>query len=152
VDHAWLDPKAPLRGLKVHAHFGDIEPRAGGMVILAGGHHVVDRIIRDLPPFRHGTRAEAIRRAVMAAHPYLQDLGTDVGDDAGRHEERIARFLDREEDVLGYPVRVVENTARTGDVLLMHPLTMHTRPTIAGRLPRFLLNKDLYPPAGRPPP
>jgi hypothetical protein len=67
---------------------------------------------------------------------------------SGRHEERIARFLDREEDVLGYPVRVVENTARAGDVLLMHPPTMHTRPTKAGRLPRFLLNKDLCPPGG----
>jgi hypothetical protein len=148
VDHAWLDPKAPLRALKVHAHFGAIAPRAGGMTILAGGHHVIDAIARTLPPFPPGTRGEVVRRAIMRAHPYLQALGTDVGEDEAAHRARLERFVDREEDVLGFPVRVVENTAEPGDVLLMHPLTLHTRPTNAGRSPRFLLNKDLYPPGG----
>ncbi len=148
VDHAWLAPKAPLTGLKVHAHFGATVPRAGGMTILAGGHHVIDAIGRTLPPFPRGTKAEVVRKAIMAAHPYLRDLATDVGDDPARQAARIERFVDREEDVLGFPVRVVENTAEPGDVLLMHPLTLHTRPTNAGTEPRLVLNKDLYPPGG----
>lgn len=149
VDHDWLAPKVPLRGLKVHAHVGPTVPRAGGMTLLAGGHHVVDAVVRGLPPFPAGTPGATIRRAVMRAHPYLRELGTDAGDDPARHRERVERFLDREEDVLGHPVRVVENTAEPGDVILMHPLTLHTRPTNAGTEPRLLLNKDLYP-ADRP--
>ena len=148
IDHAWLDPKVPLRALKVHAHFGATRPRAGGMTILAGGHHVIDAIARCLPPFPPRTRGEVIRKAIMEAHPYLRALGTDVGDDAAAHRARIERFVDREEEVLGFPVRVVENTAESGDVVLMHPLTLHARPTNAGTAPRFLLNKDLYPPGG----
>ena len=151
VDHAWLDPKAPLRALKVHAHFGAIEPRAGGMTILTGGHHVIDAIARALPPFPSGTKGEVVRKAIMQGHPYLEALGTDVGDDDAAQQARIERFVDREEEVLGFPVRVVENTAEPGDVLLMHPLTLHTRPTNAGSAPRFLLNKDLYPPGGPKP-
>ncbi len=151
VDHAWLDPKGPLRAIKVHSHFGETVPRSGGMTILAGGHHVIDAIVRDLPPFPERTRGEVIRKAVMGAHPYLRELGTDVGGDPAKHQARIERFVDREEDVLGFPVRVVENTAQPGDVLLMHPLTLHTRPTNAGTQPRLVLNKDLYPPGGASP-
>lgn len=145
IDHAWLDPKRPLRALKVHLHFGDIEPRAGGMPIVAGGHHVVDAIARTLPAFPESTRGATIRKAILGAHPYLRALGTDVGDDETAQRERLSRFLEREEEVLGFRVRVIENTARAGDVLLMHPLTLHTRPVNAGTAPRFLLNKDLYP-------
>lgn len=144
VDHGWHDPKAPLRELKVHAHFGVAEARAGGMTIVVGSHHVVDAIVRSLPPFRRGTRAEVIRRTIMRAHPYLRAPGTEVGDDAAAHRTRIERFVDREEELLGFPVRVVENTAAPGDVLLMHPLILHTRPTHARTTSRFLLNKDLY--------
>jgi hypothetical protein len=43
----------------------------------------------------------------------------------------------------GIPLRVVELTASAGDVILIHPLLLHTRPTNAGTQPRFLLNKDL---------
>ena len=47
--------------------------------------------------------------------------------------------------MLGHPVRVVEDTVQPGDVILMHPLTLHTRPTNEGTEPRLLLNKGLYP-------
>jgi hypothetical protein len=42
-------------------------------------------------------------------------------------------------------LRVLENTALAGDVILMHPLLLHAPPTAhLGRGPRFLLNKDIY--------
>ena len=118
------------------------------MTIVAGSHNVVDAIAQSLPPFPLETRAEVARRTIMQADPYLRALGTDVGDDEAAHCARIERFVDHEEEVLGFPVRVVENTAAPGDVLLMHPLVLHTRPTNAGTTPRFLLNKDLYPSGG----
>jgi hypothetical protein len=139
LDHDYTLPLTPLRALKVHAMFGDIEPRAGGMTIVAGSHRAVAAAIaaHPAPP---GAPAAKIRKALMASHPYLVDLGRE-----GDADERIARFLDRDEDVWGAPLRVVELTARAGDVILIHPLVLHTRPTNAGTAPRFLLNKDLYP-------
>ncbi len=79
---------------------------------------------------------------VMHSHPYLCDLGN--ADDPMSREARIARFTEHEEEVFGYPVRVVELTANAGDVILIDPLVLHTRPTNAGTRPRFLLNKDIY--------
>ena len=76
----------------------------------------------------------------MHEHPYLRDLCT-----AGEREARIARFHDRVELVDGIPLQVLENTAKEGDVILMHPLLLHAPPTAhTGSSPRFVLNKDIY--------
>ena len=138
VDHDYLDPLVPLRELKVHALFGDIEPRAGGMHVLSGSHRVVAGYFarHSVSPGAPGAR---LRKSLMASHPYLVALETD-----GEPAARIARFVDCEEEVDGVQVRVVELTATAGDLVLMHPLLLHSRPTNAGRAPRFLLNKDLY--------
>ncbi len=37
-------------GLKVHSMFGDVAPRAGGMTIVAGSHHLVARHFAEHPP------------------------------------------------------------------------------------------------------
>ena len=145
VDHDWTDPLTPLVGLKVHAMLAPVEPRAGGMTIVAGSHHVVARILEDDPP-PADARAAQIRARVMRGHPYLRDLSIDDQGDPDQRAARIARFHDREEEVLGHGLRVVELTADAGDVILIHPLVLHTRPTNAGTAPRILLNKDLYPP------
>jgi hypothetical protein len=139
-DHDYTAPLEPLRALKVHAMFGDVEPRAGGMTIVAGSHRVAAAhfAAHPVPP---GAPAAKVRKALMASHPYLAALGTK----GGEPEARMARFVDAEEDVNGVGLRVIELTARTGDVILIHPQVLHTRPTNAGTAPRFLLNKDLYP-------
>jgi hypothetical protein len=143
VDHDWTLPVAPLAGLKVHAMLGDVAPRAGGMTIVAGSHHVVAELVarHGLPD---GTPAAKQRAAVMAGHPYLRDLGTPEDGDPDLRARRIARFIDAEEEVLGHPLHVAELTASAGDVILIHPLVLHTRPVNAGTAPRLLLNKDLY--------
>jgi hypothetical protein len=135
VDHDWNGAVSPLTELKVQSLFGDVAPRAGGMTIVAGSHHVVAELVSGIA----ATKPRAIRLSVMAGHPYLKELSTP-----GDATTRIARFVDAEEDVLGYPLRVVELSGEAGDVFLIHPLVLHTRPTNAGSYPRFMLNKDLY--------
>jgi hypothetical protein len=137
LDHDYAAPLSPIDGLKVHSMFGDVAPRAGGMTIVAGSHHVVARHFAEHAP-RPGARAVQLRKQLMHRNDYLRELGTD-----GEPGPRIARFFERDEDVGGIPLRVVELTASAGDVILIHPLLLHTRPTNAGTQPRFLLNKDL---------
>jgi len=138
LDHDYGAPLSPVDGLKVHSMFGDVAPGAGGMTIVAGSHHLVARHFADNPP-QPGARAAQLRKQLMHSNDYLRELGTD-----GEPGPRIARFFERDEEVLGVPLRVVELTASAGDVILIHPLVLHTRPTNAGTQPRFLLNKDLY--------
>jgi hypothetical protein len=141
LDHAYTSPLCPIGGLKVHSMFGDVAPRAGGMTIVAGSHHLVARHFADHPP-REDIKAAQLRKQLMHSNDYLRELGTDPGE--GDSGARIARFVDSVEIVNGVAVQVVELTATAGDVILIHPLVLHTRPTNAGMQPRFLLNKDLY--------
>lgn len=137
LDADYAGPLWPPKGLKVHAMFGDVAPRCGGMLILSGSHRLVHRWFVDHPP-RPGARNAELRKSVLS-HPYLRDLCTAGSDDA-----RSERFR-RVEEVDGIPLQVLENTAGAGDVILMHPLLLHAPPSAhTGKSPRFLLNKDLY--------
>ena len=140
LDHDYAGTMTPLNGLKVHSMFGDVAPRSGGMTVVAGSHHLVARHFAEHPR-RPGAKGAQLRKELMRSNDYLRELGTDPG--ATDPDERIARFVDRAEMVDGTPLQVVELTATAGDVILIHPLLLHARPTNAGTHPRFLLNKDL---------
>jgi ectoine hydroxylase-related dioxygenase (phytanoyl-CoA dioxygenase family) len=138
LDADYAGPLTPSRGVKVHAMFGDVEPRAGGMNIISGSHRVVHRWFEQNAP-KPGARAAQLRKELIRGVPYLRDLCTP-----GDPGERIARFHDSEEVVDGVQLRVLENTAAAGDVILMHPLLLHAPPVAhLGATPRFVLNKDL---------
>lgn len=138
ADAGYAGPLVPPKGVKVHAMFGDVEPRAGGMNIISGSHRLVHQWFVDHPP-REGARGAALRKSVHG-HPYLRDLCTP-----GEAAARIERFHARVEEIEGIPLQVLENTAAAGDVILMHPLLLHAPPTAhLGTAPRFLLNKDIY--------
>ena len=137
VDADYAGPLAPPKGVKIHAMFGDVGPRSGGMNIISGSHRLVHRWFVEHPP-RPGARGAELRRS-LHRHPYLRDLCA-----AGKPAIRIERFHDRAEAVDGIPLQVLENTATAGDVILMHPLLLHAPPTThLGSTPRFLLNKDI---------
>jgi hypothetical protein len=137
LDADYTGPLTPPKGMKVHAMFGDVVPRAGGMLIVSGSHRLVHRWFVDHPG-RAGARSAELRKSVLR-HPYLRELCT-----AGDPAARIERFHDHAEEVDGIPLQVLENTATAGDVILMHPLLLHAPPGAhLGSAPRFLLNKDL---------
>ncbi|MGE3508856.1 MAG: phytanoyl-CoA dioxygenase family protein [Vicinamibacterales bacterium] len=138
LDADYAGPLVPPKGVKVHAMFGDVVPRSGGMMIIDGSHRLVHRWFLDHPP-KAGARGAELRASVHR-HPYVRDLCA-----AGEAVARIERFCDRVEVVDGIPLQVLENTATAGDVILMHPLLLHAPPsTHLGSTPRFLLNKDIY--------
>jgi hypothetical protein len=98
LDAPYDDPLDPPSGLKVHHLYGDIEPRAGGMTIVSGSHHVV-AAWAAANPAKLAASGASIRKAVVRDTPYLRDLSVEGGDPA----ERIARFVDAEERVDGVP-------------------------------------------------
>ena len=133
LDANYLSALAPSVGVRMHALFGDVVPRAGGTLIVSGSHRLVHKHFKDNPPPSglHG----ADYRKLLQRHPYIRDLHTE-----GDASERAARFMHRAEDHGGIPLQVVENTGTAGDVILLHPLVLHVATPNTGNVPRFLLS------------
>jgi hypothetical protein len=56
-------PLSPPRGMKVHAIYGDVAPRCGGMNIISGSHRLVHRWFVEHPP-TPGAKAAALRKSL----------------------------------------------------------------------------------------
>jgi hypothetical protein len=140
MDGNYTGRLAPPCGVLIHAMLTDVGPRCGGTNILSGSHRLVHQWFLEHPP-AHGARSAQLRKSLQR-HPYLRDLCT-----AGNSGERIARFFERVETVDGIPLRVVENTAAAGDLILMHSLLLHAVPAAhVGSQPRFLLSTSVQEP------
>lgn len=133
VDARYTSALAPPEGVKLHALMGEVEPRSGATVLVAGSHKLLHRWFEKHPP-QPGARGIDYRKSLMS-HPYIRDLHEEAGAD-----ERIARFMERAEEHNGIELQVVENIGAAGDVILVHPLLLHAASLNAGREPRFLLS------------
>jgi hypothetical protein len=133
IDANYLSALSPPAGVRTHALFGDVTPRAGGTLIVSGSHRLVHRYFADRPPAL-GTRGAAFRK-LLRGHAYIGDLHAE-----GDVDERVARFMDRAEEHDGISLRIVENTGTAGDVILLHPLVLHVATPNTGTRPRFLLS------------
>lgn len=132
IDANCRSPLWPARGVKTLALLAEVEARGGGTQVLAGSHRLVHDWFRRNPPPASATSAEL--RGLLRAHPYIDDLLSP-----GDGDERAARFMSVELHD-GVPLRVVELTGHAGDVLLMHPLLMHTAAANNRAEPRLMIS------------
>ena len=122
----------PPRGVQIHSLFGDIPPRGGATQILSGSHRLIHRWFQQNPAPASARSADMRKR--LLGHPYIRDLHA-----GGDPEQRIARFMDRIEEVDGVPLRVIENTGAAGDVHQERMQEDHVARN-TGSAPRFLLS------------
>ena len=140
LDGDYAGRLAPPCGILIHSMLTDVGPRCGGTNLISGSHRLVHKWFTENAP-APGARSAQLRKSLQQ-HAYLRDLST-TGDPAAR----IARFQDRVEEVDGIPLRVVENVASAGDVILMHSLLLHAVPAVhLGNRPRFLLSTGVQVP------
>ena len=132
IDANYRSQLWPPKGVQTFALFGDIASRSGATLILSGGHRLIHAWFRDHPPPPGASSAEL--RQSLRGHPYIRDLHTESDPD-----QRSARFMALEV-VDGIPLRVVECTGAAGDVILVHPLTLHVAAPNNGAAPRFMLS------------
>jgi hypothetical protein len=116
-------PEHDLPGVSVFAFLLPTGPRGGGTVVLEGSHQLVNRHIAATGVWRSGP----LRADLAAAHPWLAEVWQ------GRHEPGASAVLD------GVPVTVRELTGDPGDVVLMHPRTLHAAAPNAAATPRMML-------------
>jgi hypothetical protein len=133
IDANYTSQLWPPKGVQTHTLFGDIASRSGATQILSGSHRLIHKWFQDSPPPAATRSAEM--RGLLRAHPYIRDLHAE-----GDRDARIGRFMNQIEEVDGIPLQAVENTGTAGDVILLHPLTLHVAAPNNGVAPRFLLS------------
>jgi hypothetical protein len=116
-------PDHDVPGVTVFAFLADVAERGGGTVVLEASHRLVNAHIAATGTWRPAD----VRAALAAAHPWLREVWA-------------GQVRANEEAVVG-GVRVVvrELTGGAGDVVLMHPRTLHAAAPNTGTAPRLML-------------
>jgi len=134
----WDSPAAwhldSLEGLFVVSFIGEVAPRGGGTLILAGSPRLVLRQEAGLTPAQRALPYAARRRLFYDLDPWL---GVLTGASGLTPEKRTAR-LEAGAVIDGVPVRVVELTGEPGDMVFCHPCIVHCASPNLGDRPRFM--------------
>ncbi|MEV6488018.1 phytanoyl-CoA dioxygenase family protein, partial [Actinoplanes sp. NPDC051633] len=116
-------PDHELPGVTVFAFLLPVDAGGGGTVVLSGSHHLVNRHIATTGTWKPA----AVKAALTAAHPWLADVW------------RGNRRPGDEAVVNDVPLSIRELTGAPGDVILMHPRTLHTAAPNTAETPRMML-------------
>lgn len=119
--------------------FALLEPSrqgGGGTVYVAGSHRLVCALAeRQGRPL---SSAEA-RRLLTNQHPWFAQLAAPGGG-----EDRIRQFMVDGHDADGVRVHVAEMLGEPGDIILMHPLTLHAPAPNVRSTPRMMLTQFVH--------
>jgi ectoine hydroxylase-related dioxygenase (phytanoyl-CoA dioxygenase family) len=121
-------PEHDLPGVTVFVFLAPVAERGGGTVVLSGSHQLFNRHIATTGTWRPAE----VKAALASRHPWLRDLWSE---DRGAAPIAIGdgAMLD------GVQVRVRELTGHAGEVVLMHPRTLHTPAPNGLPAPRMML-------------
>lgn len=81
TDFSFRLPDPPLFGVLVFSFLGDVEPRAGGTVVVNGSHHLLRRFVEQRASCGK-EKMKVTREAFLRSDPWLRDLSSE--DDAAR--------------------------------------------------------------------
>jgi hypothetical protein len=123
-------PDHALPGITVFAFLTAVAPRGGGPIVLPGSHRLFNRHIAITGIWRPAD----MKSALASQYRWLADLWGEGGEPG-----RVARYLEEGSIIDGTHFRVQELTGDPGDVILMHPRTLHATAPNAAAGPRMML-------------
>lgn len=128
----------PLFGVKPFAFVNEVRPAHGGTCVLSGSHHLLAQLQADLPDeVRADPRAfAAATERALRRHPWMRRLADPDEPDRERFLEPCL--------VDGHELQVVELTGEPGDLVLIHPYTLHAIAENAGTGPRMMTSRNIY--------
>jgi len=127
-------------GVQTFVYLADVRPRAGGTLVVAGSHRLVERFVGELTEQDLREKYGVLRDRFNQCDPWLAELNSGRTLDP----EETARFTDAACEVAGVPVRVEELTAQCGDAFLVHPWLVHAAAPNAGPGPRLVLHRNIH--------
>jgi len=126
----------PLCAVRLLAFLDTVLPRAGGTLVLAGSHRLVERFVATGGDA--GGHSRDVRHALMCSDPWLRRLWSRE-----EREDRPARFMAEDVVVDGVAVSVLELTGEPGDAVLLHPWLFHAPAPNCGTSPRLVLSQSV---------
>lgn len=134
-----LDIKATAEAPRVARVFvllGDHPPGAGATGYVAGSHRVIRALVR-----RQGRtmRSGEARELLMAREPWFAALMSKPDG-----SDRRARFMQRDGEADGVPVRVGEMAGKAGDAWFIDPHILHAMTPNMAAAPRMMLTEWVY--------
>jgi len=117
--------------LRVFTFLEPVLPHGGGTLYVAGSHRLAIEVERDLGG---PLKSAHVRDRLKAAHPWFADLLATPA--AG-----LRALVGVEARAGGHPVRLEEMTGEPGDLIVMHPATMHGAAHNALDRPRLMLTE-----------
>ena len=129
--------RSDVPGVQLFFLLDALAPGQGGTLFATGTHRLVAALPERAKRGFEGHSAD-LRKALRARVPWVRDLGSE-----GSPSERKARFMDREEDHDGVPLRVVESTGDAGDLYAMHPWLLHNASPNCGPGMRMMVTERI---------
>lgn len=124
--------------IRIFTFLAPLAPGGGGTVYVSGSHKVVMQMMAEAPrPDR--IRSASIAGALRLESPWIAALCSPEDD-----PQRTVRFMQTGARVGGVDVRVAEMTGEPGDVVLMHPATLHSLSPNCRTTPRLMLAESVY--------
>lgn len=121
--------------LRIFTFLAPLEAGGGGTAYVSGSHRVVMELMSELGSrVRSATITEALKRE----SPWVAALCSQ-GDDGRR-----TSVLETGARVRGVDLSVGEMTGQPGDVVLMHPATLHAPAPNGAGAPRLMLAESIY--------
>jgi len=137
LDFPARGPGQPLFAVRVLAFLDRVAPRAGGTLVLAGSHRLVERLAAT--GGARGGHSRDVCRALMRSSAWLGELWS-----RDRGADRIQRFMVQGAVIDGVAIAVRELTGEPGDVVLMHPWQLHAPAPNRGTAPRLMLSHSVF--------
>ena len=132
TDFPYDIPTNRIVGALVLSFINSVPLRAGGTFIIEGSHKLVGRFIEAKPHLKKG-KMKFARQALLASDPYLRSLCH-----GWTEHDWTAELPKFEREVVGVPLRVVELTGESGDIVVGHPWLLHSSAPNYGYQPRFM--------------
>jgi hypothetical protein len=119
--------------LMLFTFYSSVGPRGGGTLILSGSHTLLERYFAAQ---KGGVAPESaqLMEGLPAWHPWLAEL---MGREPMRNRT-AEEWMEREADVHGVTVHVVELTGEPGDAVLCHPGILHAGSRNCRPTPRIM--------------
>lgn len=124
--------------IRIFTFLAPLEPGGGGTVYVSGSHRVVMQLMAEAPR-RDRIRSAAIAGALRLESPWIAALCSPEDDSA-----RTARLMQTGAKVRSVDLGVGEMTGQPGDVVLMHPATLHSLAPNCRPTPRLMLAESVY--------
>jgi hypothetical protein len=139
LDHPFVQGKV-ISGVNLFLFVDAVEPRGGGTLVLRSSSQLIERFVEQTGTRNLlGMKTKEIRFRLFEAHSFLQEL---TG--GSMRPDRSERMMERDSDLDGIAVRVVELVGKPGDVVLTHPWLLHAGSPNVNDRPRLMRASRVY--------